>query len=89
MTSDPQARLAVLLATTELTQLDLAKLLGVASRTVRRWMQGVCTPPAVAIKELEALARTLDEAADSVVRGMGERPDTPTSLIEPVDRRQH
>ena len=27
-------------------------------------MQGVCTPPAVAIKELEALARTLDEAAD-------------------------
>ena len=88
-TLDPQARLAVLLATTELTQLDLAKLLGVASRTVRRWMQGVCTPPAVAIKELEALARTLDEAADSVVRGMGERPDTPTSLIEPVDRRQH
>jgi DNA-binding XRE family transcriptional regulator len=33
---DPQARLAVLLATTGLTQLDLAKLLGVASRTVRR-----------------------------------------------------
>jgi transcriptional regulator with XRE-family HTH domain len=55
-TLDPQARLAVLLATTGLTQLDLAKLLGVASRTVRRWMQGVCTPPAVAIKELEALA---------------------------------
>jgi hypothetical protein len=49
-TLDPQARLAVLLATTGLTQLDLAKLLGVASRTVRRWMQGVCTPPAVAIK---------------------------------------
>ena len=71
-TLDPQARLAVLLATTGLTQLDLAKLLGVASRTVRRWMQGVCTPPAVAIKELEVLARTLDEAADSVVRGMGE-----------------
>ena len=45
-TLDPQARLAVLLATTGLTQLDLAKLLGVASRTVRRWMQGVCTPPA-------------------------------------------
>jgi hypothetical protein len=37
-TLDPQARLAVLLATTGLTQLDLAKLLGVASRTVRRWM---------------------------------------------------
>ena len=37
-TLDPQARLAVLLATTGLTQLDLAKLLGVASRTVRRWL---------------------------------------------------
>src|ERR1700730_19013978 len=72
-TVDPQAQLAVLLATTGLAQLDLAKLLGVASRTVRRGMQGVCTPPAVAIKELEALARTLDEAADSVVRGMGEQ----------------
>jgi hypothetical protein len=43
-TLDPQARLAVLVATTGLTQLDLVKLLGVASRTVRRWMQGVCTP---------------------------------------------
>ena len=66
-TLDPQARLAVLLATTGLTQLDLAKLLGVASRTVRRWMQGVCTPPAVAIKELEALARTLEHEGDRPV----------------------
>ena len=31
-------------------------------------MQGVCTPPAVAIKELEALARTLDEAASEWLR---------------------
>jgi transcriptional regulator with XRE-family HTH domain len=86
-TLDPQARLAVLLATTGLTQLDLAKLLGVASRTVRRWMQGVCTPPAVAIKELEALARTLDEAADSVVRGMGEQGSAAAVLI--VYRRDY
>jgi transcriptional regulator with XRE-family HTH domain len=67
-TLDPQARLAVLLATTGLTQLDLAKLLGVASRTVRRWMQGVCTPPAVAIKELEALAREGRACSRSQVR---------------------
>jgi transcriptional regulator with XRE-family HTH domain len=58
---DPQARLAVLLATTGLTQLDLARLLRVDGRTVRRWMQGVSPPPAVAIEQLEALAHTLDE----------------------------
>jgi transcriptional regulator with XRE-family HTH domain len=75
------------IATTGLTQLDLAKLLGVASRTVRRWMQGVCTPPAVAIKELEALARTLDEAADSVVRGMDEQGSAAAVLI--VYRRDY
>jgi transcriptional regulator with XRE-family HTH domain len=72
-TLDPQARLAVLLATTGLTQMDLAKLLGVAGRTVRRWMEGVCKPPAAAIKELEMLAHTLDEDADFVVRAMGEQ----------------
>jgi hypothetical protein len=72
--SDPEARLAVLLATTGLTQLDLARLVRVAGRTVRRWMQGgVCTPPAVAIKELEMLAHTLDEDANFVVRAMGEQ----------------
>ncbi len=36
-------------------------------------MQGVCTPPAVAIEQLEALAHTLDEDADFVVRAMGEQ----------------
>jgi transcriptional regulator with XRE-family HTH domain len=81
MTSDPQARLAVLLATTGLTQVDLAKLLRVAGRTVRRWMQGVCTPPAVAIEELEALARTLDEDADFVVRAMGEEGSAAALLV--------
>jgi transcriptional regulator with XRE-family HTH domain len=71
--SDPQAPLAVLLATTGLTQVDLAKLLRVASRSVRRWMEGVCTPPSAAIEQLEMLARTLDETADPVVRAMGEQ----------------
>ena len=75
-TLDPPARLAVLLATTGLTQLDLARLLPVAGRTVRRWMEGVCKPPAVAFEELEALAHTLDEDADSVVRAMGEQGST-------------
>jgi transcriptional regulator with XRE-family HTH domain len=72
-TLDPPARLTVLLATTGLTQLDLARLLPVAGRTVRRWMEGICKPPAVAFEELEALAHTLDEDADSVVRAMGEQ----------------
>ena len=63
-TLDPPARLTVLLATTGLTQLDLARLLPVAGRTVRRWMQGVLTPPAVAFEQLEELAHTLDEDAD-------------------------
>jgi hypothetical protein len=38
----------VLPATTGVTQVDLAKLLGVAGRTVRRWMEGACAPPAIA-----------------------------------------
>jgi transcriptional regulator with XRE-family HTH domain len=72
-TLDPQARLAVLLATTGLTQLDLARLLRVNGRTVRRWIEGVCKPPAAAIEQLEALAHTLDEDADFVVRAMGKQ----------------
>jgi hypothetical protein len=36
-------------------------------------MEGVCKPPAAAIKELDAIARTLDEDADFVVRAMGEQ----------------
>jgi transcriptional regulator with XRE-family HTH domain len=70
-TLDPQARLAVLLATTGLTQLDLAKLLGVASRTVRRWMQGVCTP-AVAIKEGSA-ARMVRRVSHRKIAGENRR----------------
>jgi len=48
MSSDPQALLTVLLAMTGLTQNEAAALVGVASRTVRRWMEGVRKPPAVA-----------------------------------------
>jgi transcriptional regulator with XRE-family HTH domain len=87
MTSDPQARLAVLLATTGLTQVDLARLLRVASRTVRRWMQGVRTPPAVAIEQLEVIAHTLDEDADYVVRAMGEQGSAAAVLL--VYRRDY
>jgi transcriptional regulator with XRE-family HTH domain len=86
-TSDPQARLAVLLATTGLTQLDLARLLRVNGRSVRRWMEGVCTPPAVAIEQLEALAHTLDEDADYVVRAMGEQGSAAAALL--VYRRDY
>ena len=49
MSSDPQALLTVLLAMTGLTQTEAAALVGVASRTVRRWMEGVRKPPAVAM----------------------------------------
>jgi hypothetical protein len=47
----------------------------------------VCTPPAVAIEELENLAHTLDEAADSVVRGMGEQGSAAAVLV--VYRRDY
>ena len=73
MTSDPQARLAVLIATTGLTQVDLAKLHRVAGWTVRGWMQVVCTPPAVANRGARDARHTLDEDADFVVRAMGEQ----------------
>jgi transcriptional regulator with XRE-family HTH domain len=86
-TPDPQARLAVLLATTGLTQLDLARLLRVNGRTVRRWIEGVCKPPAAAIEELEVLARTLDEDADFVVRAMGEQGSAAAALL--VYRRDY
>jgi DNA-binding transcriptional regulator YiaG len=39
----------VLLATTGLTQLDLARLLPVAGRTVRRWMTEKSDNPAAAL----------------------------------------
>ena len=52
--------------------MDAAALLGVADRTVRRWMQGMAAPPAEAVSRLEALAPELDQAADATVRAMDE-----------------
>ena len=68
-TLDPPARLAVLLATTGLTQLDLARLLPVAGRTVRRWMQGVLAPPAVAFEQLENAERLGSLARERTEKG--------------------
>ena len=65
MSSDPQALLTVLLAMTGLTQTEAAALVGVSGRTMRRWIEGVRIPPAVAIDRLAALARSLDQVADS------------------------
>jgi transcriptional regulator with XRE-family HTH domain len=81
MTADPAAALTVLLAMTGLTQTDAAALLGVASRTVRRWMEGDRVPPVTAIDRLEALARDLDKAAASVVRAVGERRSAPAVFV--------
>ena len=81
MTIDPQARLAVLLATNGVTQEDLAKLLRVAGRSARRWMQGVRRPPAMAIEQLEELAHTLDADADFVVQRMGEQGSGPAAFV--------
>jgi hypothetical protein len=81
MLSEPRALLAVLLAKTGLTQTDAAPLLGVAGRTVRRWIEGVRTPPAVAIDRLAALARSLDQVADFKVRALDEAGSAPAVLL--------
>ena len=59
--------LLVLLAKTGLTQTEAAALLGVANRTVRRWLEGVCAPPAAAIDRLAALALGLDQMASAII----------------------
>jgi transcriptional regulator with XRE-family HTH domain len=81
MSSDPQALLTVLLAMTGLTQTEAAALVGVASRTMRRWMEGVCKPPAVAIDRLAALARAQGQVADSMVRALGEAGSAPGIVL--------
>jgi hypothetical protein len=81
MTSEPRALLTVLLARTGLTQTDAAPLLGVAGRTVRRWIVGVRTPPAGAIDRLAALARALDQGADLKVRALDEAGSAPAVLL--------
>jgi len=81
MSSDPQALLTVPLAMTGLTQTGAAALIGVASRTVRRWMEGVSTPPVVAIDRLAAVARRLDQVSDSTVRALAEAGSAPAVLL--------
>ena|ERR1041384_6133453 len=79
--SDPPALLAVLLAATGLTQTDAAKLLGVAGRTMRRWVEGRAIPPASVFDRLAALARALDQAADAKVRWMDPPGGTPPAMV--------
>jgi transcriptional regulator with XRE-family HTH domain len=82
MGADPDALLAVLLARTGLSQTDAAALLGVAGRTVRRWIEGVGAPPAVAIDQLKALVRTLDMEANGAVQAMDRaRPRPAVQLV--------
>src|SRR5258708_39767017 len=70
--SDPRALLIVLLAKTGLTQTGAAPILGVSGRTMRRWVEGVRTPPALAIDRLAALARSLDQMANLKVGALDE-----------------
>jgi transcriptional regulator with XRE-family HTH domain len=79
---DPHALLIVLLATTGLTQTEAAALVGVAGRTMRRWIEGVHIPSAVAIDRLAALARSLDQVADSNVGAMEEAGSAPAVVFE-------
>ena len=85
MRPDPQAKLAVLLAITGLTQTEGAAVLGVSGRTMRRWMEGVRIPPAIALDRLAALARGLDQLANSAVRDMDDA--VPASRVFLVYRR--
>ena len=80
MPSQSNAVLAVLLGRTGLSQMDAARLLGVAGRTFRRWMEGIAATPSGAFSRLEALARELDQAADAAVRAMGEVGAAPTTI---------
>ena len=48
--------------------MEAAAILGVSGRTLRRWMEGVRIPPAIALDRLAALARGLDQLANSAVR---------------------
>jgi hypothetical protein len=48
---------------------------------VRRWIEGVRTPPAVAIDRLAALAHSLDQVADLRVRALDEAGSAPAVLL--------
>jgi hypothetical protein len=63
---DTSAFLAVLLASTGLTQTEAAALLQVDGRTVRRWLEGTRPTPEVAIERLNAWAYALDQTAQAI-----------------------
>ena len=71
----------MLLATTGLTQTGAAAFLGVAGRTVRRWMEGVYTPPASAIERLKKLTRILEAEANGAVQAIDRRGPEPAVLL--------
>jgi transcriptional regulator with XRE-family HTH domain len=68
---DSSAFLAVLLASTGLTQTEAAALLQVDGRTVRRWLEGTRPTPKVAIERLRAWAYALDQTAEGIIMRKG------------------
>jgi transcriptional regulator with XRE-family HTH domain len=68
---DTSAFLAVLLASTGLTQTEAASLLQVDGRTVRRWLEGTRPTPKVAIERLRGFANALDQTAQAIATGTG------------------
>ena len=71
MRLDTSAFLAVLLASTGLTQTEAAALLQVDGRTVRRWLEGTRPTPKVVIERLRALADALDQTAQAITMNLG------------------
>jgi transcriptional regulator with XRE-family HTH domain len=68
---DTSAFLAVLLASTGLTQAEAAALFQVDGRTVRRWLEGTRPTPEVAIERLNAWAYALDQTAQAIIMRTG------------------
>jgi hypothetical protein len=68
---DTSAFLAVLLASTGLTQAEAASLFQVDGRTVRRWLEGTRPTPKAAIERLRTWAYCLDQTAQAIIMGMG------------------
>ena len=71
MRLDTSAFLAVLLASTGLTQTDAAALLQVDGRTVRRWIEGSRPTPKAVIEPLRGLVDALDQPAQAITLKMG------------------
>jgi hypothetical protein len=67
---DTSVLLAVLLASTGLTQTEAAALLQVDGRTVRRWLEGTRPTPKVAIERLRTWAYCLDQTAQAIIMGV-------------------